>query len=97
METDATYVGGKARNLHAHRRQTMKPGHDTRHKTARRGQGPDHEPVTVLLIPDASAASLTGIVSGSTEPWGRDLFVRRPLDATHILSHDCRAHIPKCS
>ena len=64
VEADETYIGGKARNMHAHRRKHMKGGRSTDHKTAvvgvkDRGTGR----VSARPVIDVSAASLTEVVS----------------------------------
>ena len=69
VEADETYVGGKAHNMHAKRREGMKPGRSTIHKTAVAGVK-DRATGRVVARPvaDVSARSLTGVVSGAVEP-----------------------------
>ena len=66
VEADETYIGGKARNMHARRRARVgdQRGRSTRHKSAVAGvKDRPSGKVTARPVPDASAASLTGVVA----------------------------------
>ena len=66
VEADETYIGGKARNMHASRRAQIgnQSGRSTAHKTAVAGvKDRPSGKVTARPVPDASARSLTGIVA----------------------------------
>ena len=67
VEADETYVGGKAHNMHAHRRKHMKGGRSTDHKTAVVGvKDRMTGRVSARPVLDVSAKSLTEVVSKST-------------------------------
>ena len=69
VEADETYVGGKSINMHAKRREGMKPGRSTRHKTAVVGvKDRATNRVAAHPVPDVSAASLTGMIGETVEP-----------------------------
>ena len=64
VEADETYIGGKARNMHAHRRKHMKGGRSTDHKTAVAGvKDRDTGRVSARPVIDVSAKALTEVVS----------------------------------
>ena len=66
VEVDETYIGGKAKNMHAKRRARIgdQRGRSTAHKTAVAGvKDRPSGKVTARPVPDASARSLTGIVA----------------------------------
>ena len=68
VEADETYIGGKAHNMHRRRREMVGSGRSTALKTAVAGVKDRHSSrVVALPVPDASARSLTGVVSASTE------------------------------
>ena len=70
VEVDETYIGGKARNMHARRRAEIgdQRGRSTAHKVAVAGVK-DRPTSTVMAVPvpDASSRSLTGIVSATSQ------------------------------
>ena len=69
VEADETYIGGKAKNMHAHRRKHIKPGRSTGHKTAVAGvKDRATGRVAVRPVVDVSTASLTEVVSESVQP-----------------------------
>ncbi len=70
-EVDETYIGGKARNMHARRRAEIgdQRGRSTAHKVAVTGvKDRPTSTVVAVPVPDASARSLTGIVSETAQP-----------------------------
>ncbi len=68
VEVDETYIGGKAKNMHRHRREQMKPGRSTAHKTAVAGvKDRPSSKVVAVPVPDVSARSLTGVVSATSQ------------------------------
>ena len=69
IEADETYIGGKAGNMHQHRRKYIKPGRATDHKTAVAGvKDRTTGRVTARPVLNVSAKSLTEVVSESTSP-----------------------------
>ncbi len=69
VEADETYVGGKAKNMHAKRRAGMQPGRSTRHRTPVVGvKDRATNRVTARPMPDASGRSVTAVVGAAVEP-----------------------------
>lgn len=96
VEADETYVGGKARNMHARRREQVKPGRHADHKTPVMGvkdRITGH--VAARPVPDVSARSVIGVISETTERGAQvytdDWRSYRPL-ASLGYAHEAVAH-----
>lgn len=104
LEADEVYIGGKAANMHRQRRERLgiKPGRSTGHKTAVAGvKDRATERVAARPAPDASAASLTGIVADAARQGARvftdEWRSYRPLTGMgfdhHTVAHGAREYV----
>ena len=85
VEVDETYIGGKARNMHAKRRAEIgdQRGRSTAHKVAVAGvKDRASSKVLAVRVPDASARSLTGVVAATSPP------------GTVVFSDEWRSYLP---
>jgi transposase-like protein len=69
VEADEMYVGGKARNMHRHRANRLKPGRSTQHRTPVMGvkdRGTNR--VAARPVSDVGRATIGAVISETVEP-----------------------------